>query len=497
MAALVAMQSCTDDESTYGIDHTSIVINGIDSKYDVISFAGKHLQINPTVNSTFPESDLEYRWYMYNPNKGNLAGKDTAEVISTDRNLDMEAKLLDGKYSFYYEVASKSTGYSQRSDIFEVTSASILSKGFYVLKENTEGNTDVDLYSTSENTLYADLLATRSTGALKGKPRALDIIPYLCYVNPDDGENAGGTCLSITTESDKVKWYRILDMTPIKDETNCTYDNKTDRKPYRTVYGDMSIYYFAGDGVYSAYNYSIMPSIGAFGTFGDTGSSIHIATAPSTMHCMVYWNETTKMFSFVDYNGSYFPTTDENFMPLGSYNLECIKALASYAGGETCCFLMKDPATGNRQLYFFSVGYGGANLTEVRDIDPALHAANANLIAVNGQQATIMYCIDNNRLYAYDLGGVNPERELPLQGIPANEQITYIANRWFNAGDTWDYLFIGTQSGDTYKVYMYEMVGGEPVGQPVKTISGKGKLRKVDYADPEITYPDITPLLDD
>ena len=62
MAALVAMQSCTDDESTYGIDHTSIVINGIDSKYDVISFAGKHLQINPTVNSTFPESDLEYRW---------------------------------------------------------------------------------------------------------------------------------------------------------------------------------------------------------------------------------------------------------------------------------------------------------------------------------------------------------------------------------------------------------------------------------------------------
>ena len=158
---------------------------------------------------------------------------------------------------------------------------------------------------------------------------------------------------------------------------------------------------------------------------------------------------------------------------------------------------MIDPATGNRQLYFFSVGYGGAILTEVRDIDPALHAANANLIAVNGQQATIMYCIDNNRLYVYDLGGVNPERELPLQGIPANEQITYIANRWFNAGDTWDYLFIGTQTGDTYKVYMYEMVGGEPVGQPVKTISGKGKLRKVDYADPEITYPDITPLLDD
>ena len=104
MAALVAMQSCTDDESTYGIDHTSIVINGIDSKYDVISFAGRHLQINPTVNSTFPESDLEYRWYMYNPNKGNMAGKDTAEVVSTDRNLDMEVKLLDGKCSFYYEV---------------------------------------------------------------------------------------------------------------------------------------------------------------------------------------------------------------------------------------------------------------------------------------------------------------------------------------------------------------------------------------------------------
>lgn len=134
------MQSCTDDDSNYGVDQTNIVIKGIEKKYDVISFAGRHLQINPDITSSFPDNDLEYKWYMYNPNKGSLGGKDTAVVMSTDRNLDLEITLLDGKYSFYYEVGSKSTGYSQRSNIFEVTSASILSKGFYVLKENSNGD---------------------------------------------------------------------------------------------------------------------------------------------------------------------------------------------------------------------------------------------------------------------------------------------------------------------------------------------------------------------
>ena len=75
--------------------------------------------------------------------------------------------------------------------------------------------------------------------------------------------------------------------------------------------------------------------------------------------------------------------------------------------------------------------------------------------------------IDGNKLYSYDLNGIVAEKELPLAGLAADETVTYIANRFLKANDSWDRLFVGTQKGNTYKIYIYDVVGGEPVGQPV------------------------------
>lgn len=499
MAVVTLCNSCISDDSTYGTDNTAIKISGIEKKYNVISFAGQCLEINPKVESSFSDDDLEYTWYYYDPDFVTMGATEYHAIeVSKDKNLKYEVNLLDGNYSFFLKVTSKSTGYSQNSEVISVTSSSILSKGFYVLKETADGNTDLDMFSTAEDKAYTDLLTTYSGSPLRGKPRALDVTPNVCYVNPDDGENAGGTCLCVTTEADEVRWYRVLDMKVVKDASNATYGHIEGEKPYRSVYSDWSIYYFTSSAVYSAYNYAIMPSIGAHGTFGDTGSSIHIIQSPSTFNCLAYWNEQTRKISQVDYNGTYNPSYSADGKVLGPLNVNCLKALMSYAGGETGCFLMedKDDPT-KRQLYFVSIGYGDVTVTEIRDLDPNSHAGRANLFAVNGQQATLMYCVDNNKLYGYDLAGNTPERELPLAGIPAGETITYIANRWFSADDSWDYLFVGTQNGDTYKVYMYGMVGGEPVGQPVKVLTGKGKLRKVEYADPELEEVGQTPLLDD
>ena len=48
-------------------------------------------------------------------------------------------------------------------------------------------------------------------------------------------------------------------------------------------------------------------------------------------------------------------------------------------------------------------------------------------------------------------------------------------------GTPFNYLIVGTQSGNTYKLYVYDTNGGAPVGQPIKVVQGTGKVRKVRY----------------
>ena len=501
IVALLSLQSCSSDDSSYGTDKTNIQISGIESRYSVTSFAGRYLEINPQITSSFADDDLEYSWAYYDPTVQTIGPSEKAKVISTDRNLKYEVNMLDGNYKFYLTVTSKSTGYGQQSQLFDVTVSSALSKGFYIIKENGNGDTDIDFYSTMEETLISNVLSEKSDGAIKGKPRSLDIIPNMCYINPDDGEKASGTCVSITTDDDKARWYRILDMKKVMDETNCTYDGYVaGRKPYRTVYSSYSGHYLSSSAVFTSYLSSVMLSIGKFATIGDNGSSTHVIRNGNNMY-FVTWNEGEQRFGEIDYNGSYFPVNGTDGTPMVRLdNVECLSSGMCLAGSGTGYFIMQDKNdSAKRWIYYieFDPSTSMASIAKIKEVEAGSHLAKSSVTAVNCLQSTVVYNIDGNKLYSYDLNGIVAEKELPLAGLAADETVTYIANRFLKANDSWDRLFVGTQKGNTYKIYIYDVVGGEPVGQPVKTISGSGKLRKIDYADPEITKAGQTPLLDD
>ena len=127
IVALLSLQSCSSDDSSYGTDKTNIQISGIESRYSVTSFAGRYLEINPQITSSFADDDLEYAWAYYDPTVQTIGPSEKAKVISTDRNLKYEVNMLDGNYKFYLTVTSKSTGYGQQSQLFDVTVSSALS----------------------------------------------------------------------------------------------------------------------------------------------------------------------------------------------------------------------------------------------------------------------------------------------------------------------------------------------------------------------------------
>lgn len=502
--ATMTMFSCIDDDSTYADGNKAIKLElgGLEKSYNVVSFSNDELQLSPTVSTSFAEDDMEYIWSYYDVAKNNASNTysgDTllCDTISHDRNLAYSFNLIDGTYRLLFSARSKSTGYTQTIGT-DIVCASSLSRGFCVLKENADGNTDYDLYNPTYGTVTSDVLKSYQGKALKGKPRCIDVIYQMAYINDENDEQSGANMLCITTEDNDYQVVRALDCKTIFTEDNIHYEFVPNEIPYRFVRGVLTEYFFTNNGVYNCYAYDAMPGSGVLGAYNGNGGSVHMVSCSGAYNSILYWNNETSSFEFVDFNGSVFPVaSDVDGYETEALNLNCIACGQSSFGDEILYFLMQDRSNpAKKYVYFFAADFGGATLTDVRPLAADAPFANAERYAVNGQTAAMAYYLKDNKVYTYNLvDGTDADKELTFNGLPSGEKISYISNRYFSGGKDFDYFIVGTQTGDTYKVYMYNMIAGEPVGEPEVTFSGKGKLNRIVYVDPAAT--DYTlPVLD-
>ena len=215
---------------------------------------------------------------------------------------------------------------------------------------------------------------------------------------------------------------------------------------------------------------------------------------------MVYWSNSEHALRDINFNfqpSSLVTTTDGSTYP---NDLECISAGANITGDVysptvVAYFLCEQPSTGDRYLLLLDGGFAftGVQIKQIIKLDPSLHIAKDKIIAMNRRTATYIYSIsEDNKLYAYSWIS-NDEREFPLPGIPAGENITYLTNQYFFLSELYGYdtsfnfddLIVGTQTGDTYKLYFYstseDMNGGRPITAPSRVITGTGKVKSVRF----------------
>lgn len=498
--------SCIEDDSVYGEDTMSIEISDVETMYNVVSFSGETLNINPTVTTSFPEEDMEYEWSYFDYSKSvGVASSDTlqASVICKEKNLNYVSRLADGDYGFIFKARSKSTGYTQSVQT-HVYAASALSKGFYVLKETIDGNSDVDLYNADEKLLIKDVFTDNMGAPIKGKPLHMDVVGNQSYLDSIESVPAASNLMCVTTKEGGVKWVRIRDCRIVKSYEDCHYEPIEGEIPYRTVRINQLAYYVTSNGVYTA---DINHGTGTFGeaVYNSFGST-HLTS--TRFNQLIYWNPQTRSLGMID--GSGYSCSFLN--RLTDYQ-QMIKYRPTYQQMD-CLFMgdnmvnwndqiiivmqgLADPS--QRVIYFVTTNMSQASLVAVRELDPSAHIAQADKYAINYQQATLLYGLHNNKIYSLDLNNNSSvEEELSFAGLPENEQITYIANKYIKAGvNQFDYFVVGTQSGSTYKLYFYGMVGGKPDGNPVFTISGSGKMVNVEYTDPQLTRLVGSGVLDD
>lgn len=493
--ALLFLAGCASDDSDYGTPgKTYINLDGIEKSYSIESFSNEKLTIKPSISSSFGDDDLTYLWTYYLTSKGsdsyydpntNTSTYPKADTLSHERNLDMPVGLPDGIYTLIYTVTSKSTGYSQQV-VTSLSTASALADGYYVLKENDEGNTDLDLYRPEKESLVSDVLRNYRGAAMPGAPRNMDLIYSLPYIN-GSGDKSTVNALLLTTEKDSMRFISLQDAATIISPANVHYDHIQGEKPYRAAHGYFSNFFVTSNGVYNAST----GGAGIFGASNGDGGSVYIASGgSSSYYALLYWSDAAHAIEAVNYNGDAM-TVSSSIPDVSAIESDAVCLACGHceaASGDTYFLLQRKSDPSKKYLFTLSATSSDAKITDVRKVPADSHFAKASVRSFNANSATIAYAVDDNKLYSYDVVRGADVKLLETKGIGEGERLTYVTNRYFSNSDlSYDYLVIGTQKDKAYKLYFYKMVGGEPVGDPVFTIAGEGKVKSLVYVNHKIT----------
>lgn len=502
LALTLSLSSCFSDDSTLGDDTIGeITVSGIADSYSNVAYMGEYLTITPQVES---KEDMTYTWLLLNDKTGTEDANGNQiqpEVIGNEKDLHYEVNIAPGKYQVRLEAKGKS-GYTVYKKV-SLTVRTTFSQGFYVLKENKEGNTDLDLL-TLDGKSGNDILTTMDGNALKGKPMSLGIQYNAYYVNPDDDQMTATNLLYVTTESGQFRGARTTDMKSVFDRSNVKYDEMSDSEyPYLFCSTEMYNTMMTNKGIYKATmvsNYS-GASTGQYGMpKSECCASRYAFSDVDAMGGGVFWDEKNHSLMMFDYGLAVDALRKSDMsgeeLTQGLSNYDCLACgYNKLASDATGVFVLRDNATSKRYLYLTEGSFFGISLSNRQQIRENSHAAKASYYGMNGITASYLYCVDAGHLYAMNFADTDQgEVELMPEGIASDETINFVANQFWNpafsSGDHFDYLIVGTQKGDAYKLYFYNTNGGAPQGKPVMTMEGKGKVKSVRYVNTDYNVHD-------
>ena len=206
------LSSCYDDDSTLGSNYVSdIEIAGL-ADQSVVSYSQNFVNVQPTITTDYPEDQLEYAWYIYADNTPEQENGFRKDRIATTKDLNYEVNLPSGLYHLVFEVTSLTNDFSKTATM-NLSVSTAFSKGFYILKETADGNTDIDLWN--EGILSEDILAKKLGAPMNGAPRNLSLVYTGEFINPELNRTARGNLVHIFTEENEYKGFESESLTEV------------------------------------------------------------------------------------------------------------------------------------------------------------------------------------------------------------------------------------------------------------------------------------------
>ena len=324
------LSSCYDDDSTLGSNYVSdIEIAGL-ADQSVVSYSQNFVNVQPTITTDYPEDQLEYAWYIYADNTPEQENGFRKDRIATTKDLNYEVNLPSGLYHLVFEVTSLTNDFSKTATM-NLSVSTAFSKGFYILKETADGNTDIDLWN--EGILSEDILAKKLGAPMNGAPRNLSLVYTGEFINPELNRTARGNLVHIFTEENEYKGFESESLTEVfNNETLFYAGNMDNEEPYIIFRAPNHTVYFSNTGirtaatVFSGTNYNS----GRLGFPADEHGASKFIIPISYGQEMVYWSNSEHALREVNFNfqpSSLVTSADGSTYP---DDLECISAGAPF-----------------------------------------------------------------------------------------------------------------------------------------------------------------------
>ena len=483
---------CFDDKGNYDYrELPEITVGNLQENYEAVSFVDV-LYIDPQISSSNPDDKLSCVWTL-NLHVDEALGQ-TADVdtIGTDMVLDYPVNVKRGDYDLGLWVTNESNG---NATYYETRLAvtTNFSNGFYVLKE-VNGATELDLH-LPDGGKVENIIESTTGKTWNDKPVSLGITPMGSYIDETTGRYLWTPMLNICTEND-VRTLSLEDMSIILEHSTMFYGEVPEEKPYYMWYNAFGVAYMSDLGVYySMQSYDYMPSSGQYGYPDRMGEYKPNKLGVFDGSGYYFFDEQNGRFMQMDYNG--YATELE---AKGDFQNTGIQGQLLYFGRRYESdfsgfgYAILEEEDKQRDLYTLQFAYGNFSnpIANVLPIPGNMAFASADLYAISERASNVIFFAKDNQLYRYSLNS-NKEEVITAEGLGEGEKIVYLNNNYWlpeDGADAFDYLIIGTQKDNHYKLYLYNMLGGYTDGAPQRILEGEGNIVKMRYVSQYMTNDD-------
>ncbi|MFD2554262.1 PKD-like family lipoprotein [Sphingobacterium tabacisoli] len=465
---IIALTSCIKDNSSYGLrEKEAITVTGVEKSYSGL-LHGKNIVIDPIVQASDAQADLEYLWVML-PN----------DTLTRTRILDLKLNKEPGLYRIRLQVRNKRTDYSHY-ETAELKIGTAYTRGWYVAK-STQSKTDIDLFvpgNTSQEYQYMDnVFSLNNNRKLEGDPLLMSF--YGRYFAWDGKEYVPTRTLFVVSERDgssiginSFKEFRSFEtlflMTPPV------------RKPTFIISAAIA-QYAANDG--QLYGYSVASrSTGQFGApnrIDDRNTPYHLSKyfIGTVLGSGAYFfDELSSSFVLgVSAGGMLAPVRDSSKTDIPA-NKSAKNML--YMGLKT-----ETPTTGYAifqdksnpliktvaevipsATHFMMKGY---------PIRPTEKLYNASRYMLLEGEENLLFFVVGNEIWSRNLS--NHTEQLQYV-VPQGEKITLLRHRKYTLEPAYahSYVAVGTVTGGRYKVRMFTKNTGRLNPEPAFILEGNG-----------------------
>lgn len=501
LSIAIMFSSCMKDLGNY--DYKTLdefEITGVEQNYSVTLL--ENLTIPASINAT--GGNYSAAWFIVMADKdAGFSDNTIADTISRDFVLDIPFRFSPGTYSLYLKVTNDETGVAKYAKT-SVTASTKFSTGYYLLKETADGNSEMDLHYPDGKTVE-NMIAELTGNSLSGKPRTLTYLNDFSYLNEQTG-NKDVNFLMIPVSEDAMITFNMTDMSIARTYDQWFYGDAmdVDKISHMSNLG-FSYGMFTSEGLFSNYQNAMwgMYSVGKYATSADImyDGTVNYSCGPHVCHFTAdnyTYDSVNNQIIDVDYNGGVAPITME-YPPLlagqqatvETFQDDVIYMGGLYASVTDNLVIVCEKEDKSRYWYYGTCEQQNTsqkfNIVNKAEFEAGSVFQTADLYATCRLNGTYLYAASGNDIYA-----LNPENgysvKLEFPSMPAGE-ITYMDTMWYetyNSATSYNYFVVATYNGGNYTVAFYDMVGGEPVKDkaPVKVLTGKGKIKSVQHADP-------------